>query len=174
MAGLETAFTYFGGVPRELLFDQLKAVIIDDRRPEDGKLIENPEFLRFAAHWGFRIRACRPYRAKTKGKVERPIRYLRDNFLYGRTFLGDADLSEQLTRWLSEVANQRVHGTTREIPAVRFARGERAPLQPLAARPYRSLVLPPPAPPHTPRVPVPHVAVERRGLATYAALAEVR
>ena len=174
MLGLERAFAAFGGVPREILFDQMRAVIVADHRPGGGRLLENPEFLRFAAHWSFRIRACRPYRARTKGKVERPIRYLRDNFLYGRTFLGDADLSEQLTRWLSEVANQRVHGTTREIPAVRFAREERAALQPLAARPYRSLVLPPPAPPRTPRVPVPHVAVERRGLATYAALAEVR
>jgi len=90
MRGLEEAFQYFRGVPRELLFDQLKAVIIDDHRPDGGKVIENPEFLRFAAHWGFRIRACRPYRAKTKGKVERPVRYVRQSFLYGRTFTGGA------------------------------------------------------------------------------------
>jgi hypothetical protein len=93
--------------------------------------------------------------------------------LYGRTFLGDADLAEQAVRWLAEVANQRVHGTTREVPAVRFARDERAALQPLAARPYRSLVLTPLAPARAPRAPVPRVAVERRGLASYAALAQV-
>ncbi|MEO5818441.1 MAG: IS21 family transposase, partial [Gemmatimonadaceae bacterium] len=75
MRGLESAFAYIGGVPRELLFDQLKAVIQDDDRPSGGKVLENPEFLRFAAHWGFKIRACRPYRAKTKGKVERPVHY---------------------------------------------------------------------------------------------------
>ena len=59
-----------------------------------GRLFENAEFLRFAAHWGFRIRACRPYRAQTKGKVERPIRYLRESFFYGREFLNDDDLKE--------------------------------------------------------------------------------
>ncbi|MHC4986420.1 MAG: IS21 family transposase, partial [Planctomycetota bacterium] len=57
--GLEDAFAFFGGVPHELLFDQLKAVVVEDTRPDGGKVIENPEFLRFAAHWGFRIRACR-------------------------------------------------------------------------------------------------------------------
>ena len=66
--GLETAFTYFGGVPRELLFDQMKAVIIKDERNDRGRLTENAEFLRFASHHDFRIRACRPYRAKTKGQ----------------------------------------------------------------------------------------------------------
>ena len=59
MRGLEEAFAAFGGVPAELLFDQLKAVIIEDQREIGGRLLENSEFLRFAAHWGFRIRACR-------------------------------------------------------------------------------------------------------------------
>src|SRR2546422_9393940 len=89
--GLERAFAAFGGVPHEILFDQMKSVIVEDHRPTGGRLLENPEFLRFAAHWGFRIRACRPYRAKTKGKVERPVGYLRRNFLYGPTFPGHAD-----------------------------------------------------------------------------------
>jgi Integrase core domain len=73
MRGLEEAFAAFGGVPGELLFDQMKAVIIEDQREVGGKLLENTEFLRFAAPWDFRIRACRPYRARTKGKVERPV-----------------------------------------------------------------------------------------------------
>ena len=76
MHGLEGSFSYFGGVPSELLFDQMKAVVIEDGRDEDGALVENPEFMRYAYHWNFRIRACRPYRAKTKGKVERPPREL--------------------------------------------------------------------------------------------------
>ena len=168
MRGLERAFAAFGGVPHEILFDQMKSVIVEDHRPTGGRLLENPEFLRFAAHWGFRIRACRPYRAQTKGKVERPIRYLRENFLYGRTFLGDADLAEQCTRWLAR-ANQRVHGTTRVTPLSRLAE-EQAALRPLAARPYRSLVLVPPAAP-APRPPrVAPVAVERRALTTYSQL----
>ena len=171
MAGLETAFAYFGGVPRELLFDQLKAVIIEDRRPEDGKLIENPEFLRFAAHWGFRIRACRPYRAQTKGKVERPVGYVRGNFVYGREFLGDGDLAAQAARWLDATANARVHGTTTEVPRVRFERDERARLVPLAAHPYQPVM--PLAPRRAAAAVRPfEVPVEHRPLATYAALLE--
>src|ERR1019366_544740 len=141
MLGLERAFAMFGGVPWEILFDQMKSVVVADHRPGGGRLLENPEFLRFAAHWGFRIRACRPYRAQTKGKVERPVGYLRTSFFYGRTFLNDADLHEQATRWTADVANQRVHGTTKESPTLRFARDEQHTLRPLAARPYRSLVL---------------------------------
>ena len=79
--GLEAAFTFFGGVPRELLFDQMKAVVTKDERAAGGRVggrvTENAEFLRFAHHWDFRVRACRPYRAKTKGKVERPVSYVR-------------------------------------------------------------------------------------------------
>lgn len=171
MRGLEEAFRFFAGVPHELLFDQLKAVILEDRRPAGGRVIENPEFLRFAAHWGFRIRACRPYRAQTKGKVERPIRYVRQSLLYGRAFAGDADLNAQALHWLEHVANVRTHATTKEQPLARFARDERAVLQPLAAHPYRSLVLLPEAPPTPRRRLVPAVAVERRALTAYAALA---
>ncbi|MGH9440650.1 MAG: IS21 family transposase, partial [Thermoanaerobaculia bacterium] len=143
MAGLEEAFASWGGVPAEILFDQMKGVIVEDQRTVGGKLVENPEFLRFAAHWGFRIRACRPYRAQTKGKVERPVGYVRGNLVYGREFLGDADLADQCARWLDETANVRVHGTTKELPRVRFARDERALLQPLAERPYCPVILPP-------------------------------
>ena len=174
MRGLERAFAAFGGVPREILFDQLKAVIVEDHRPGGGRLLENAEFARFAAHWGFRIRACRPYRAQTKGKVERPVGYLRTNFVYGRAFLGDADLADQLTRWLADVANARVHGTTGERPDVRFARDEQAHLQPLAARTYRSLVLTPAtaARPDAVIRTIPQIAVERRALTQYTSLLE--
>lgn len=88
---------------------------------------------------------------------------------YGRTFLGDADLAAETTRWLHDVANCRVHGTTGERPDQRFARDEHATLQPLATRPYRSLVLVPTD--DTPVVrTVPPITVERRSLATYGAL----
>jgi transposase len=170
MTGLEAAFQYVGGVPAELLFDQLKAVILEDRRPAGGWVLENAEFLRFAAHWGFRIRACRPYRAQTKGKVERPVRYVRQSFLYGRSFAGDADLNAQVLQWLDQVANARVHATTQEAPRARFARDERAQLRPLAVRPYQSLVLVPDPPAAPSRPPVPRVPVERRPLTAYAAL----
>jgi len=171
VSGLEEAFLHFGGVPQELLFDQMKAVITRDLRLEGGALIHNLEFLRFAAHWGFTPRACRPYRAQTKGKVERPVRYVRGNFVYGRTFLHDGDLDRQRQQWLEGVANVRVHGTTGEPPQVRFDRDERVHLQPLAARPYTSVMLGEPSAPRTSRrAPRPIVAVEKRSLAVYAQL----
>ena len=108
-------------MPREILFDQMASVITRDLRREGGRLVENAEFLRFAAHWGFRVRACRPYRAKTKGKVERPIRYVRGSFVYARDFISDEDLNTQAELWLSNVANVRTHRSTRERPIERFA-----------------------------------------------------
>ena len=169
--GLEEAFRSFGGVPQELLFDQMKAVITRDLRLQGGALVRNLEFLRFAHHWSFTPRACRPYRAQTKGKVERPVRYLRDNFVYGRTFVNDADLDQQCRQWLDDVANVRVHGTTRERPRDRFDRDERLLLQPLAPRPYASLVLSStPRPTRATAVTRPLVPVEKRPLAVYARL----
>jgi hypothetical protein len=134
--------------------------------------VRNAEFLRFAHHWGFTPRACRPYRAQTKGKVERPVRYLRGNFVYGRIFLHDADLDHQRQLWLERVANVRLHGTTRERPRIRFDREERFLLQPLAPRRYTSLLLDRPSA-STParRSPRPVVTVEKRPLAAYARLA---
>ncbi|HVL67424.1 MAG TPA: IS21 family transposase [Vicinamibacterales bacterium] len=170
--GLEDAFRYFGGVPQELLFDQMKAVITRDLRLEGGALVRNLEFLRFAHHWSFTPRACRPYRAQTKGKVERPVRYLRGNFVYGRTFLNDADLDHQRASWLEGVANVRLHATTRERPRDRFAREEQFLLQPLAAQRYTSLVIDRVAiPTGRRRVSPPVVEVQKRSLAAYARLA---
>jgi transposase len=169
--GLEDAFRYFGGVPQELLFDQMKAVITRDLRLQGGALVRNLEFLRFAHHWSFTPRACRPYRAQTKGKVERPVRYLRDNFVYGRAFANDADLDQQRRQWLDEVANLRVHATTHERPRDRFDRDERLLLQALAPRPYTSLVLTaPPRPARSHPTTRPLVTVEKRPLAVYARL----
>ena len=173
MEGLESAFRYFGGVPSELLFDQMKAVIVEDNREVGGRLMENTEFLRFAVHWGFRIRACRPYRARTKGKVERPVSYIRRSFFYGRAFVSDDDLNARVLGWLDTVANVRVHGTLKERPVDRFE-AERPHLKPLARWPYR---------PVAPRRPEPSagrddaaarsrfVEVERRPLAEYARIA---
>src|SRR5262244_2925530 len=115
----------------------MKAVIVNDERANGGRLLENAEFVRFAAHWGFRIRACRPYRAKTKGKVERPVGYVRQGFFYGRTFVNDADLNAQALSWSTRKANLRLHRTTLEVPQVRFDREERAMLHALAPHPYR-------------------------------------
>ncbi len=169
LAGLEEAFGFFGGTPKEVLFDQMKSVITKDGRMNGEKLVTNAEFLRFAAHDDFKVRACRPYRAQTKGKVERPIHYLRDYFVYGREFLNDADIEAQCNRWLERTANVRIHQTIKEQPALRFERDERA----LPPRPYHSLVVD-----RTPRraevvklgaLKVPVLDVERRPLAAYDA-----
>ena len=167
--GLEAAFSFFGGVPHELLFDQMKAVVTKDERAAGGRRTENAEFLRFAHHWNFRIRACRPYRAKTKGKVERPVSYVRSSFFYGRTFTSDEDLNRQARHWLDHVANVRTHGTLKERPADRFEH-ERDLLRPLASRPYRSLVLPPEVIQQAKAV-LPRIDVERRSLEAYAQVA---
>jgi len=103
--------------------------------------------------------------------VERPVRYVRGNFVYGRTFLHDADLDHQRQLWLERVANVRIHGTTHERPRVRFDREERFLLQPLAGRRYTSLVLDrrvasAPARPASRAV----VTVEKRSLTAYARL----
>jgi transposase len=171
LTGLEEAFAFFSGVPEELLFDQMKAVITRDLRLLGGQLVLNLEFLRFARHWDFHPRACRPYRAQTKGKVERPVRYVRGNFIYGREFVSDGDLDEQRLRWLEQTANVRLHQTTQEQPVVRYERDERAVLRPLAAQPYRSLLLPP-ADLQVTKVSAPRIAVERRSLATYRRIAD--
>ncbi|MCU0613369.1 MAG: IS21 family transposase [Candidatus Eisenbacteria bacterium] len=167
LAGLEQSFAFFEGVARELLFDQMKSVIVEDQRLNGGRLVENPEFIRFANHWQFTARACRAYRAQTKGKVERPIRYVRENFFYGRTFLNDEDLNCQAEQWLQRVANVRVHGTTAEVPQERFQRDERMTLTALAARPYRSLVLSAATLPRLRAVASGQLQVERRPLQVY-------
>ena len=171
--GLEAAFDFFGGVPREILFDQMRAVVVADHRFEGGRLIENAEFSRFAHHWQFRPRACRAYRAQTKGKVERPIRYVRESFFYGRHFVSDEDLEAQAVRWLDQVANVRCHRTIGERPIDRFEREERQLLQALAPKPYLSVV---PSRRHRSRatVQVPSVPVQRRSLHLYDRLAESR
>ena len=165
--GLERAFARFGGVREELLFDQMRAVVLSDGRVGGGELVLNAEFLRVAAHWGFHPRACRPYRAQTKGKVERPIRYIRDSFFYGRTFANDEDLNEQASRWLEGTANVRRHSTTGERPVDRFERDEREALGPLARRPYQRFGVQPATEPTRRRVPN-TVKVERRSLRVYA------
>lgn len=92
-------------------------------------------FNAFAKHWGFRPRACAPYRARTKGKDERGVGYVKNNAIAGRQFASWAAFEAHLDAWTREVAEVRVHGTTDEAPIVRFARDEAKALQPLAGRP---------------------------------------
>jgi transposase len=134
----EHAFYFFGGVPREVLYDNMRTVVSDRDRYGPGLHRYNPTFLDFAHHHGFLPRLCRPYRARTKGKVERFIRYLRASFYVPlASQLGPEGLrvdrdtaNARVGTWLREVANARVHATTGEVPLVRLEQ-ERERLQPM-------------------------------------------
>ncbi|WP_459943284.1 IS21 family transposase, partial [Deferrisoma palaeochoriense] len=125
---LVRAFEYFGGVPREVLVDNEKTQVLSHL---GGKAVFHPSFLDLAHHYGFTPKACRPYRARTKGKDERVVGYLKQHFFVRyREFESFAHLNQQAERWLGDEADRRVHGTTREVVIERFAR-ELPHLQPL-------------------------------------------
>lgn len=112
------AFEYFGGVPKEILYDNMKTVINKKAfKPKDSKL--NIGFKDFADYYGFIIRTCKPYMPKTKGKIENTVKYIKGNFFYGRSFSSFSDLSQKLIAWLDKV-NSQVHGTTHELPVDRL------------------------------------------------------
>jgi transposase len=128
----EEAFRALGGVPEEILYDRCKTVLEDE--DERGELVWNRTFYDFARYWGFEPRVCRGYRPQTKGKVESGIKYLRGNFLCGRSAHSVPDLRDQVRVWTAEVANRRVHGTTHRLIVEALA--EELPyLQPLNNRP---------------------------------------
>jgi hypothetical protein len=109
------------------------------RSESDGRAVFNEELLRFAAHHGFHPRACRPGRAKTKGRVERAVSYLRRSFYYGRVFRDLEDLNKEVETWLADTANRRIHATTREVPAERLKK-EIGYLRPLNAEIYTPII----------------------------------
>ena len=135
----ERAFAALGGVPEEILYDNMRTVVVKTLTlgaDERGEIRWNPGFLDFARYWGFTPRLCRPYRPQTKGKVEAGVKYIRRNFLCGREADGLEDLSNQLRVWLCEIANVRTHGTTHRIVAEAWEE-EKAHLQPIGSRlPY--------------------------------------
>jgi transposase len=155
------AFAAFGGMPEEILYDNQKQVVLSRG---SGGAIFHPALLGFAGHFGFRPRLCRPYRARTKGKVERSIGYVRDRFFCGRTFTDLADLNHQLETWLETVANAREHRTTGERPCNRLLRERLLPLA--AARPWRGSS-PAITPPRRPSFRFASPEVEHRSLSVY-------
>lgn len=120
------AFDYFGGSPQELLHDNLKTAVLTHGAA--GPIQWHPRYLDFADYYGFRPRACQPYRAQTKGKVERGIRYLRYNFWPGLVYRDLADLNHQCCHWLDTVANVRLHATTQAVPLTRLPQEALLPL----------------------------------------------
>jgi len=128
------AFRAFGGRPREVLLDNARALILHHDR-SSREIVLHPRLHAFSRHWGFRVLACAPYRARTKGKDERGVGYVKKNAIAGRCFASWAELEAHLAGWTREIADRRVHGTTGEPPIDRFARDEAAALQPLAGIP---------------------------------------
>ena len=132
--GLESTFLTLAGVPEEVLFDNARALVIE-HDAQTRTVVFNAKLLAFARHWGFRPRACAPYRARTKGKAENGIAYVKKNAIAGRTFASWEALEAHLARWEREIANARIHGTTGEVPLVRFGRDEASRLKSIADRP---------------------------------------
>jgi len=126
--GVTGALKYFGGVPREVLFDNTKSVIIERDCYGPGLHRWHAGMLECARDYGFSLRVCRPYRARTKGKVERFNGYMKRSFLVplnatlraGGLTLDVATANRAVLRWLDEIANARQHATTGVAPQVRL------------------------------------------------------
>jgi len=119
--GMIRSFEHFGGVPKEVLVDNQKSTVIEHRVRDTVQF--NERFLDLAGHYGFIPRACRPYRAQTKGKDERMVGYIKQHFFVRyRSFESLAHMNELAHRWLAEEADRRMHGTVREIVKERFTR----------------------------------------------------
>lgn len=131
------AFEAIGGVPREILYDRMKTAVLGE--DEDGRVIYNRTLGEFARHYGFLPKACRAYRPETKGKVERPFRYIREDFFLGGTFRDLDDLNYQFGNWLSGVANPRVHASTGRVVNEAFAE-EKPTLQLLPLIPFGAVL----------------------------------
>jgi transposase len=131
------ALEAIGGAPHEILYDRMKTAVIGE--DADGLVVYNRALVDLARHYGFQPRACRPYRPKTKGKVERPFRYIREDFFLGGSFRNLDDLNAQLRHWLDTVANPRVHATTQRVVNEAFAE-EKPALKPLPLAPYRTVL----------------------------------
>ena len=122
------AFNYFQGVPKVVKIDNLKAGILEAHFYEP---IHQIQYKMFADHYGFDCIPCRVRKPQEKGKTESGIKYVKNNFLAGRTFENENDLNEQLREWLDTTCNNRIHGTTRKIPKEVFEEKEKKVLRPI-------------------------------------------
>jgi hypothetical protein len=137
--GLEAAFEHFGGVTQEVLLDNARA-LVDRHDVATREVVFNDRLHAFARYWGFRPRACAPYRARIKGKDEREVGYVKGNAIAGHGFASWTAMERHLLWWMREIADKHVHGTTDEPPLRRFERAEARALRPLSGRPpFRQL-----------------------------------
>ncbi|WP_095983090.1 IS21 family transposase [Melittangium boletus] len=130
--GVAAAFVHFGGVVLEVLGDNARPLVEEhDRRA--GTVRFHPGWVEFCRDWDVTPKACGPYRARTKGKTESGVKYVKRNALAGREFDSFGELERHLAEWMAQ-ADMRVHGTTHERPLDRFEREEKAALRALPAR----------------------------------------
>jgi transposase len=129
--GLESAFRAFGGVTHDVLFDNARALVAR-HDVETREVAFNAKLKAFAKHWRFTPKACAPYRARTKGKTENGVGYVKKNAVAGRTFATWAAFEAHLDQWTREIADVRIHGTTEEKPIERFARDEEQAMKSIA------------------------------------------
>jgi transposase len=131
------AFAAIGGTASEILYDRMKTAVIGE--DADGVVTYNRSLVALLGHYGAVPRACRPYRAKTKGKVERPFRYVRQDFFLARSFRDIDDLNAQFEAWRTEIANARAHATTGRVVEEHFQE-EKPALIPHPALPYSAVL----------------------------------
>jgi hypothetical protein len=132
--GHTRAFEHFGGRTAKILYDNPRTIVLS--KDESSGWVEwNATFKDRMDFYGVEIQLCRYYRARTKGKVESGVKYVKRNALAGRRFGDLEELNAGVLAWCVEVADQRVHGTTFEQPAERFARSEAAQMVAVDARP---------------------------------------
>jgi transposase len=124
LEGHAAAFAHFGGRTETILYDNPRTIVLS-KDETTSQVVWNPTFKDRMDFYGVKIRLCRYYRAQTKGKVESGVKYIKRNALVGRCFHDLEELNGWLLSWCVDVADQRIHGTTHEKPAERFARGEK-------------------------------------------------
>lgn len=120
------AFRYFGGYPEEILYDNIKQVVVKRLLKQKDSTL-NSQFEDFCGFYGFKPILCRPYRGQTKGKVERTVQYVRDNFMTGIKYTSLDDLNNQAMEWNIKV-NGKIHSTTGKIPREMLAQEKLSPL----------------------------------------------
>lgn len=132
---MENGLRFFGGTTHLDIFDNMKTVVLQHN--EKG-VVFNTTFLDYARARGFAVRACNVRKGNEKGRVERPIGFMRERFWPGRHFTDLMDLNVQAQKWRDDFANNRVHAETGKVPSLVFLHEEKAALQPLPPTPFET------------------------------------
>lgn len=132
--GMEGAFRRFNGIPEQILLDNARC-LVTSHNPATREVVFNNALRNFASYWKFTPKACAPYRARTKGKDENTVKYIKRNAIAGREFETWEALEQHLLWWMREISDERIHGTTGEAPIERFERDEKTQLKTLEGKP---------------------------------------